>query len=424
MFFLKAGTGDAIARFFRRPPAAQPFLLATLLLGLAFCGAGCKTFSTRDVSDSTHSVARLKAGGSVAAEVDSLAQPLIDSGEIHGLAIGVLTPDGQIHTYGYGCTDLPNATPSPNGNTIFQIGSVSKVFLTALLAKLVDEGVLHYDDTVRGILPPEVSLDEEVGRLTLSELALNTGGFSRQPLTFCAMRNFLSFLFTGKNLYAYIDKPYLYDYLRKKRVPPKEERYYRYSNFGYGVLAHLISVKTGRSIEDLLQEKICRPLHLRDTTFNLTAEQKMRLAVGHVGSQPRFMRRGQPLEPWDMGEIMRPAGSLYSTANDLMLFAQANLGLLHHPLEPVLASTHRAQLRRTDEDVAFGWLINYIGDDQVKLTYKAGVIAGYSGYIAFHEESRIAVVVLSNTFTFDEKVGHNLILRLARGLSPSVKSER
>ena len=100
-----------------------------------------------------------------------------------------------------------------------------------------------------------------------------------------------------------------------------------------------------------------------------------------------------------------------------MLFAQANVGLLHHPLEPVLASTHRVQLHQPDEDVAFGWLINYIGDDWVKLTYKAGVIAGYSGYIAFQEESHIAVVVLSNTFTLHEKVGHNLILRLARGLS-------
>ncbi len=396
------------------------FRAMAFLLVLPFLGAGCKTFSTRDVSDSTPAVARLKAGGSVAAEVDCLAQPLIASGEIYGLAVGVLTPDGQTRVFGYGRTGLADPTQRPDGDTIFQIGSVSKVFLTALLAKLVDEGALHYEDTVRSILPPEVPLNEEVGKLTLSELALNTGGLPRQPMTLAALRDFLSFLFTGRNLYAYIDQPCLYDYLRKKHLRPRESRSYNYSNFGYGFLGHLISVKTGRSIEDLLQEKICRPLHLRNTTFNLTVEQKKRLAVGHVGDQPRFLRRGQPLEPWDMGEIMRPCGCLYSTVNDLLLFARVNLGLLRHPLEPVLASTHRSQLRRPDEDVAFGWLINYIGDDRVKLTYKEGVIAGYSGYIALQEESRIAVVVLANTFVFDEKVGHNLILRLARGLSPAV----
>ena len=170
--------------------------------------------------------------------------------------------------------------------------------------------MLHYEDTVRGILPPEVPLNEEVGKLTLYELAINTGGFPRQPLTLCAMRNFLSFLFTGHNLYAYIDKPYLYDYLRKKHLKPIESRSYIYSNFGYGVLAHLISVKTGPiQIEGSVAENL-PPLHLRNTTFNLTAEQKGRLAVGHAGGQPRFMRRGQPIEPWDMGEIMRPSGCL------------------------------------------------------------------------------------------------------------------
>ncbi len=119
-----------------------------------------------------------------------------------------------------------------------------------------------------------------------------------------------------------------------------------------------------------------------------------------------------------MGEIMRPVGCLYSTVNDLMVFAKANLGMLGHPLEAVLASTQRVQLSRPTEEVALGWLVNYLGDDRLKVTYKQGVVAGYSGYIGMDAEARVAVVVLYNTFSWDEKIGHNLILRLARGLPP------
>ena len=432
MFFRRAGTGKifscpsgvartggAMPRPCGRRQGATLLPQAALWVGLLFLVAGCRTFSKRDVSDPAPAVARLQAGGSVGAEVDRLARPLIESGEIYGVAVGVLTPDGRTRAFGYGRTGTPGGAPQPDGDTIFQIGSVSKLFLTALLAVLVDEGVLHYQDTVRSILPPEVPVSEGAGKVTLYELVTNTGGLPRQPFCRRQLRDLISFLFTGRNLYAYLDKPYLYHYLRKNHIKPKEGRPYVYSNFGYGLLAHLIEVKTGRTIQALLEEKICGPLHLRDTTFVLNEEQKKRLAMGHAGGQPRFMRRGHPIEPWDMGEIMRSTGCLYSTVNDLMIFAQANLGLLHQPLEPVLASTQVAQLRRPAEDVAFGWLINYLGDDRLKITYKEGVIAGYSGYVGMNDESHIAVVVLTDTFIWDEKVGHNLVLRLARGLAPA-----
>jgi CubicO group peptidase (beta-lactamase class C family) len=415
-----AGTGGSIQRPLGWRQAATFFTLALLLVGLLFPATGCRTFSTRAVSDPAAAVARLQAGGSIGGEVDRLAQPLVDRGEIYGLAVGVVTPDGRTRDFGYGSAGTPRGAPPPDGDTIFEIGSVSKLFITALLAVLVDEGVLHYEDTVRGILPPEVPVNEEFGKVTLYELAINTGGLPRQPASLSQLRDFVAFLFTGRNLYAYIDKPFLDNYLRRKNVKPKEAREYVYSNVGYGLLAHLIEMKTGRPFQELLEEKICRPLHLRDTAFVLNEEQQKRLAVGHAGRQPFFMRRGDPMEPWDMGEIMRPAGCLYSTVNDLLIFAQASLGMPGHAIEPVLASTQRVQLHRPAEDVALGWLINYLGDDRLKITYKQGVVAGYSAYIGLNAESRIGVVVLYNTFSWDEEVGHNLILRLSRGLAPAL----
>jgi CubicO group peptidase (beta-lactamase class C family) len=418
------GIGDVTQASFQKRRGASLLPLAALLIGLQFLATGCRTFSSRVLSDPAPAVARLQAGGSIGAEVDRLAHPIVDSGEIYGMAVGVLAPGQPPAAFGFGRTGIPGDARLPQGDTIFQIGSVSKLFITAVLASLVDEGVLRYEDTVRDILPPKVRLNQELGKVTLYELVTNTGGFPRQPFCLGQARDFAAFLLTGSNLYAYFDKSYLYDYLRTKHIKPKPKREYEYSNIGYGLLAHLIEVKTGRPFQQLLEEKICRPLNLRDTTYALSAEQKTRLAVGHAGAQPRFLPRGHPIAPWDMGEIMRPSGCLYSTANDLLIFAQASLGMLHHPLEPLLASTQRPLLSRPTEDVAMAWLINYLGNDRLKITYKQGVVAGYSGYIGIDARARIAVVVLCNTFSWDDKVGHNLLQRLSRGLAPRQASTR
>jgi CubicO group peptidase (beta-lactamase class C family) len=358
----------------------------------------------------------MQAGGGIDAEVDALVRPLIDRGEIYGAAVGVLTPDGRSHVYGYGRTGGQDDSQLPAGETIFQLGSVSKVFITALLAVLVDEGVLSYQDTVRSILPAEIPICPEAGKVTLYELATHTGGFPREPISIFQLYNYIAYAFTGRDVYAHITKPFLYSYLRTCHTKRREKRRYEYSNIGYGLLAHLIEVKTGRTVSELLEEKICRPLNLHDTTFTLTAAQRRRLAVGHAGAQPRFMRRGAPIKPWNTGNIMGPCACLYSTVNDLMTFTEAHLGMLHHRLEPVLASTLETQLSVATNDVALGWQIDYIGSQRLKVIFKYGVIAGYHCYVGMDRDDRIAVVALCNTFSLEDEIGNDLLLRLGEGL--------
>jgi CubicO group peptidase (beta-lactamase class C family) len=385
-----------------------------LLLCIALLTTSCKTtFSSRRVSDPLPAVARLQAGASIQEEVDQLARPLIQSGEVYGMTVGVLTPDGVTRTYGYGKTGWAGDDRPPRADTVFQIGSVSKLFVASVLALLVEEGKMHYGDTVRSILPPEVQVRKDIGELTLYELVTHTAGLPRQPSCPSQLRDFIAYLFTGHNLYGYIDKEYLYWYLRHHHLKSRERRGYVYSNIGAGLLAHLIEVKTGRSIPELVQEKICGPLNMRDTVYALDAEQQKRLAVGHVGDQPKFMRRQVPLAAWDMGAILHPVGGLYSTAADLLIFAGANLGLRHHPLEPLLASTHQVQIKTPAEDVAFGWLVNYFDGGRSVVMYKHGMVSGYNAYVGMDPDTRVAVVVLCNTFNWNEKIGHNLVLRLS-----------
>ncbi|MEI6178114.1 MAG: serine hydrolase domain-containing protein [Verrucomicrobiota bacterium] len=361
---------------------------------------------------------RLQSGGSIKAEVDQLARPLIAKREIYSMAVGVLTPDGVTRNSGYGRSGRSGDMQPPTGNDLFQIGSLTKLFVAAVLDILVDEGRLRYQDTIRSFLPPELPLAPGVGDLTLYELVTHTAGLPRQPTDRTQLRYFARYLVTGKNLYGHIDKAYLYEYLRTCKVKPKGQREYDYSNVGFGLLAHLIEIKTGRSLPDLVAEKVCRPLNMRDTVFALDAGQRKRLAVGHVGDQPGLMWRNTPTESWDMGPIMRATGGMYSTVNDLLIFAKANLGMLHLPIEARLANLQRVQFKAPEEDVALGWFVNHLDHDRVTLYYKYGMVSGYNGYIGLNLEKHIGVVVLSSNFNWKDKIGHNLLLRLSKGLLP------
>ena len=93
-------------------------------------------------------------------------------------------------------------------------------------------------------------------------------------------------------------------------------------------------------------------------------------------------------------------------------------GTVHHPLEPMLISMQHVRVKRTEADEGLGWSLNYFDEGRTILTYKHGMVAGYMAYIGMNTEKRIAVVVLCSNFNWDEKVGHNLLLRLSGAYPP------
>jgi CubicO group peptidase (beta-lactamase class C family) len=400
-------------------------LVTALFVALMLFATGCTTLSRRHVSDPAPAAARLRAGGTLRAEVEALARPLIQSGESCGLVVGVCDKDGKAQSFGYGAVSRAAHAAQPDGETLFEVGSLTKVFVAATLAALVEEGKARYTDTVRDLLPANVAVSDSVGRITLLELATHTSGLPRHPDTLYQFHKFIVYFFTARNPYDYIGRESLYDYLRTTEVVPPERRNYVYSNLGYGLLAHLLELKTGETLPELIDSRICRPLGLKDTSFAPTAAQRARLAQGHAGDQPKFVYRHAPLEDWDMGEIMRGSGGLYSTANDLMIFARANLGRLGHRLDPLLGATHVTRRQTPREEVALGWVKNNFPAHGSTISYMNGVLAGYSSYFGMDVSNGVAVVVLQNNFNWDDKIGHNLVLRLVTaGREPGLEKNR
>lgn len=384
-----------------------------LALVAAMSGLACRTTTEVVVYDPAPGVSRLRAGESVAEEVDRLVKPLIASGDHEGMIVAVVDSGGHATTFAYGDAGGPGDPAPPSGDTLFQVGSLTKVFVAALLSVLVEERVLKPGDTVREILPPEVPLSPDAGAITLHELATHTSGLPREPTSPRTLLYAIDYMFTGHNLYRYLTLDRALDYLRDLELPPKAGRRVEYSNLATGLLAHLIEVRTGRTLPDLVAEKITGPLGMHDTVFTPGAARQLRLAQGHVGGHPCLLPRHDPLPPWDLGDFLRGSGGLYSTLEDLMILARVNLGLQPHPLAAIFREMQRPLYRAPREEVALGWIVHSFEGSDVKITYKYGIVSGYSAYLGMNVEKQLAVVVLSNSFQWDDKVGHNLLLRLS-----------
>lgn len=381
------------------------------LLVLAVCALpACGTMTRMELETGDEAAWRYALNDDLAIEVDSLAQPLVDEGHTPGILVGVLLPDGETRFFGYGTIEQGTTIP-PDADTQFPLGSLSKGFLGAMVAMLVEEGVFAWDDTLDILLPDHIAMSEDAKRITLLQLATHTSGLPRQPMTFQTMRYFLGYLFTGRSFYRHFDKTYILDYLAGFNAPAATE--IQYSNIGYGLLGHIVELHSGRSLEALLQAKVIEPFGLRNTGYH--PEQLpgfAKRARGHAGDQPKFIRRGRPVPDWTFTEVMKGSAAIHSTARDMLVFAATHLGNNGSPPPSALADTLVVRHPRPREGAAVAWLVDELGEQEI--TYQIGVVAGYTSYIGLDVARQTAVVVFQNCFTWQNDVGHNLLIRMAR----------
>lgn len=372
--------------------------------------AGCGSLSHIELDTNDAGAQRFAHSGDLRAEVDSLATPLVESGETPGVMVGVLTADGGMHFYSYGVADRNTGAP-PGPDTLFAVGSLSKGFLGAITDSLVQQGLLHWDDTLEKLLPPGTPLSDTARKITLLQLATHTSGLPRQPMNPQTLRYFIEYEFTGKDFYRHFDTAYVLNYLADFDTPPSETP--EYSNVGYGLLGYIVEQHTGQSLDVLLQRMITDPLGMTHTGYQ--PEQLpgyAERARGYAGDHPLFLRRGRPTPDFHLSEMMRGTGAAYSTARDLLTFAAACLKPDDSALSAVLADTLRVRVPQATGAVGIAWFDDDVDGEHI--TYQEGLTGGYSSYLGLDRRNHIAVVVLQNSFNWTFAVGHRLLLRMAK----------
>ncbi len=310
---------------------------------------------------------------------------------------------------------LDNGTDDEvNADTVFEIGSVTKTFTALLLVDMVDRGEMKFDDPVAKYLPDSVKLQTHGGKeITLLNLAAQDSGlpFNADNHEGADWAERFRTYTVGK----------MYEFLSSYRLAQDPGAKFQYSNIGMGLLGHAMERKSGKDFEALVIERICRPLHLDSTCVTLTPELKARLATGHDA-------QGRPSDNFELHAIAG-AGAIRSTADDLVRYVSAQLGLSQSKLTPLMEQTH--QIRHDDAHLsdepfqshtALPWyddgVLNPAGS---QLLGHAGGTSGYNSFVGFDLKRRIGVVVLTNQTNIHSSALGWRILQHARlvGLDPT-----
>jgi len=300
-----------------------------------------------------------------------------------GIVVGVIDSHGR-RVVAYGASDKGDPRPL-NGQTMFEIGSMTKVFTSLLLSEMVLDNQVKLDDPVAKFLPPGTRIPERGGKqITLVDLATHTSGLPRLPNNMVPK--------DPSNPYADYTVEQLYQFLGGYTLPRDIGSQYEYSNLGGGLLGHALSRRAGLDYQALVRQRIAGPLGLSNTTIALSASQTARLAKGHAATL-------DPVANWDL-PTLAGAGALRSDADDVLTLLGAELGYVKTPL----AAAMKAQLeprRPTGSpglSVALAWhILTPPGKDEI--VWHNGGTGGYRTFMGFNAKSGVGVVVLTNTAT-------------------------
>lgn len=328
------------------------------------------------------------------AEVRRLAQPLVDARLVPGLAIGIYE-DGHVETYGLGVISKEHSV-APDAHTIYEIGSVTKVFTSLLLAEAVKRGEVSLDTPLSRVLPPDVKPPKRDGQeITLEQLATHSSGLPRIPSNMVAD--------SLVNPYADYGRDKLFAFLNGYQIPRKPGAEWAYSNLGMGLLGTLLADKAGSSYGNLLQERIAKPLAMADTTVSLSSKQLPRLAPPHRG--------GLSVSNWDFAALAG-CGAVRSTVSDLLKLVAAEVDPASSPLKASiqLVSQRRRAIPGVRWSMALGWMI--AGDGTT--LWHNGQTGGYSSSVFVNPGLKKGVVVLANgADSAVDVLGERLIQALA-----------
>ena len=349
------------------------FLNLLLLLALSACGI------TTPSPTATHS-SRLPDPDDVKA---FLAQLVDVEKRAPGIVVGMIAADPpERWVVGYGRLSADDERV-PDGDTVFEIGSITKVFTGIVLAQAVLKGEVKLDDPISMYLPEGVTAPEYEGRsITLLDLATHTSGLPSLPSNFHPK--------DWSNPCVDYTMDQMYDFLSGYRLTRAPGSTYEYSNYGFALLGNLLARRAGQpDYEALLVERITDPLGMDSTRIGLTPDMRSRLATPHSSYSVATNLWESPTFVGD--------GAILSTANDMLTFLAANMGLTDTELQPAL------QLASTPQHPGEMWTLAYIGlgwnlpGSGNGVLYHGGTTF-HSSFLAWDSERKIGVVVLMNVY--------------------------
>ncbi|MDA1277034.1 MAG: serine hydrolase [Verrucomicrobia bacterium] len=340
--------------------------------------------------------------------VQAAIRTRVDYGYNPGIIVGVVTESGRAY-YSYGMISYESGS-TPDEDTLFEIGSITKVFTATLLADMAARGEVSLNDAVQLLLPAGVTVPERSGRqIHLADLAEHASGLPNNPP--------FPETIDPLNPFADFAQEDLYDFLKSYRLPRSPGAQYEYSNLGIGLLGHALALRLGMPYEEALRDRVLSPLGLKDTSTTLTSKQETRRATGYSGvvRRPSFAMK-----------VLAGAGALVSTAGDMLTFLEYQIGIRNTDLAPAISETQRPRRSAGSPEVSVGLCWITLSSGSIHIVFHDGATMGQTAFAGFDSRKRTGVVVLTNArvnnYSNVQDIGLNILessIPLTQALRPA-----
>jgi D-alanyl-D-alanine-carboxypeptidase/D-alanyl-D-alanine-endopeptidase len=344
--------------------------------------------------------------------VDALGSDLFLQSGSTGMVL-VVVRDNQVSFRGYGET-APNSHQAPTQDSLLRLCSLTKIFTTDVLTKLVADKTVRLDDPLQHFAPKHVVVPKRVQSITLADLATHTSGLPRE----------LGNAPRGVPHFTFPDYRTRWRWLPNQRLRSTPGTSAVYSNAAFDFLSDALQAATHKQYAALLAERTLNPLHMQHTTFFPSEEQ-----CSHLLISARDEGACTVTEP--------TAGSsgLYSTAIDMEIWLQYLLGTdgSGTPSQDPAAQavyilpSHLVSQKGLDHageptGIGLGWIHILPLDSPSHIIEKTGGGAGFETYIAINHSRRTAIFLAATDGSVDTHLNlfnaaNKLLLALA-GLPP------
>jgi serine-type D-Ala-D-Ala carboxypeptidase/endopeptidase len=322
-------------------------------------------------------------------DVVSSIKKRIEFGLNPSIVVGIVDKDGP-HYSNFGKKSDNGA--EANEHTIYEIGSITKVFTATLLSQQVIDGKLKLDDPIKNYLPSQVKIPQWGEReITFGNLSDHTSGLPRMPSNMSPS--------DPGNPYADYTVDQMYSFISGYKLTRDVGSAYEYSNLAQGLLGHILALNAGVPYESLMINTIARPLGMKETKITLDKKMKKNLAIGHD--------KGVVAKNWDL-PTLAGAGAIRSSAYDMLKFLSANLGYLKTPLRAAMLKTHEVRHDKAGNmRVGLAWHIAKGKNGDV--IWHNGGTGGYRAFAGFVKETGVGVVLLTNSTESVDDIGFHLL---------------
>lgn len=314
--------------------------------------------------------------------LERLVSEQMQEWSVPGVAVGVLQ-DGRIETWGFGVTNIDTEQPV-TGDTLFQIGSITKVFTATVIMQLVDEGRLDLDAPVRSVLPSfQLEDDAATESVTLRHLLTHTTGFFGDRFDDFGM---------GDDA---VSRAMAEFHTLRQYTPPGDV--WAYCNTGFQALGAVIELLTEMPVEQAIRERVLTPLGLDRSFFFAHEAITYPVGVGHNRLPGKDL---EVARPYPLMRAMNAAGGIIGTVGDLLRFAAFHMGGGVANGMQVLSrdSIQAMQTVQTEAGLAdywgLGWSLNQVGGRMV--AGHGGSTNGFRANLLLVADAGVALAVLTN----------------------------